>query len=304
MNQSFCEGSGVEKKSCQTSTCNETISTHFLDPNLCGFKNGIKKIFGGNQVEKKWPWQASWQQRHCTGCWWRHFCGATLISDKWVLTAGHCIHLIDVELDMDNPSSLHLSVLVGTNDLFDGGDRMEIERVFVHPSYIYKYVTFADVALIKLKEPVEINEMVTPVCLPFVNNVNLTETCYVTGWGYTGPLNDPRTRELPLLREALLPLVDFDQCQLLGDNYKERLTRESHLCAGDPITASQDACRGDSGGPLSCYNYEQGRWYINGVTSFSFKHCGTPGHVGVYARVTSYTEWIRLVVVNDERGLC
>ncbi len=62
--------------------------------------------------------------------------------------------------------------------------------------------------------------------------------------------------------------------------------------------------QGDSGGPLSCYDSDTSQWHVAGVTSFSFKQCGTPGHVGIYARVNSYMGWIRRVVSNDRRGLC
>jgi len=208
----------------------------------------------------------------------------------------------DVHFDLDNPGN-DLSVLVGTNDLYVGGQRKMIERVFVHPSYMHKYVTYADVALVKLKQSIEFNENIMPACLPF-NNESSYFDCYVTGWGYTGPLSDHRTQELPGLREAPLPLLDFKKCQKLGNNYKEKLQMKSHLCAGDPITAKRDACRGDSGGPLSCYSTNNKRWYVSGVTSFSFKVCGSPGHVGIYARVTSYTDWIRRVVHTDANDLC
>ena len=58
-----------------------------------------------------------------------------------------------------------------------------------------------------------------------------------------GPLSDHQTQELPGLREAPLPLLDFEKCQKLGKNYKEKLQVKSHLCAGDPVTGKRDACR-------------------------------------------------------------
>ena len=47
----------------------------------------------------------------------------------------------DENFDLDSPGN-DLSVLVGTNDLYLGGQRKMIDRVFVHPSYTHKYVTY------------------------------------------------------------------------------------------------------------------------------------------------------------------
>ena len=45
-------------------------------------------IVGGNEVTEvgKWPWQVSLQSI-VSG----HFCGASILSDKWILTAAHCV---------------------------------------------------------------------------------------------------------------------------------------------------------------------------------------------------------------------
>ena len=51
--------------------------------------------------------------------------------------------LRDVPLDVDHPGD-DLSVLIGTNNLYKGGERRNIERIFLHPDYFYKNVTFGD----------------------------------------------------------------------------------------------------------------------------------------------------------------
>ena len=43
------------------------------------------KVAGGvNAKEGEWPWQASLQENNV------HRCGATLISNSWLVTAAHC----------------------------------------------------------------------------------------------------------------------------------------------------------------------------------------------------------------------
>lgn len=47
------------------------------------------RIVGGTTSEQhEWPWQVSLQLYR--GAWY-HFCGGSLIQDRWVLTAAHCL---------------------------------------------------------------------------------------------------------------------------------------------------------------------------------------------------------------------
>uniref|UniRef100_A0A667XGU5 Transmembrane serine protease 7 n=1 Tax=Myripristis murdjan TaxID=586833 RepID=A0A667XGU5_9TELE len=62
------------------------------------------------------------------------------------------------------------------------------------------------------------------------------------------------------------------------------------LCAGVP-SGEQDACRGDSGGPLSCRAPGGGRWFLIGIVSWG-AGCGRPNLPGVYTKVNKFTSWI------------
>lgn len=60
------------------------------------------------------------------------------------------------------------------------------------------------------------------------------------------------------------------------------------LCAGGE--EGKDACKGDGGGPLTCYH--EGLWYLAGIVSWGIG-CGLGGVPGVYVDVAHYESWIR-----------
>lgn len=61
-----------------------------MNPSLsgCGKRNVpliVNRIMSGDLAAKAaWPWQASLQSNNI------HQCGATLISNTWLITAAHC----------------------------------------------------------------------------------------------------------------------------------------------------------------------------------------------------------------------
>lgn len=53
----------------------------------CGVRPASSRVVKGqNAAPHSWPWQVSLRSRG------RHFCGGSLISADWVLTAAHCIY--------------------------------------------------------------------------------------------------------------------------------------------------------------------------------------------------------------------
>ncbi|XP_054826131.1 plasminogen isoform X2 [Eublepharis macularius] len=239
-----------------------------FDPHRC-----FGRIVGGCVSKPhSWPWQISLRTRFNL-----HFCGGTLISPQWVLTATHCLErsrnpaAYKVVLGLHKERATEVSV-----------QNRNVEKMFKEPSG-------ADMALLKLDSPVEITNQVIPACLPLVNTMVADRAeCYVTGWGETkGTGGDG------VLKETGFPVIENKVCN--RPEFLNGRVRTTELCAGN-IDGGTDSCQGDSGGPLVCE--EQGKYILQGVTSWGLG-CAQPMKPGVYVRVSRYIPWIERIMSEN-----
>ena len=101
------------------------------------------------------------------------------------------------------------------------------------------------------------------------------------GWGRINPNINSLA---PRLKQASAPVASHSECRRTNGG---SVDESSMVCVGGK---GSSVCNGDSGGPLSCM--EGGRWVLRGAASWvTSKTC--PGHTfSVYARVSSYINWI------------
>nr|XP_046248508.1 proproteinase E-like [Scatophagus argus] len=251
----------------------------------CGsptYSPSVSRVVNGVDARPySWPWQISLQ--YLSGSTYRHTCGGTLIAPNWVLTAGHCI----------GPRTYR--VVAGEYDLTgkEGFEQvLSVEKIVIHPNWNENCLSCGnDIALIKLASHAVLNNRVQLSCQPESGEVAPhNDPCYVTGWGrlYSGGLTAVK------LQQALLPVVGHSICS--SSDWWGSYVKTTMICAGGDI---RSACHGDSGGPLNCRGVD-GKWYVQGVTSFvSSLGCNTPMKPTVFTRTSSFTEWIAKTMLQN-----
>ncbi|KAK4328854.1 hypothetical protein Pmani_000745 [Petrolisthes manimaculis] len=220
-----------------------------------GSKASRHKIIGGREARKgEWPWQVAILNRFK-----ETFCGGTLISPRWVLTAAHCVRS-------------RLYVRMAEHDLREYDPRqleMRVSETIPHPGYDRETI-INDLALLKLPRAVTYTRRVSAACLPSSEDevVSIDKKCVVSGWGKE---RETHVFGSDVLNYARVPIVSRRVCRRM---YPDHQVTTRQLCAGYR-RGSSDACAGDSGGPLACEGSD-GRWVVQGITSYG-EGCGERG---------------------------
>lgn len=230
----------------------------------------------------RWPFTVSLVSRSVADNYAAHFCGGTLLDERNVLTAAHCVV---------GSRANSMQVLVGTQSLVSGGRRVNVTRVTWHPDFLRATGAAGgflqnDVAVLRLQTPV--TDVPT---VRIAASVAEEETwsspgdrLLVMGWGaLTFDTGGPE-----VLYQADLPKNDLADCNALTF-YGGSLT-EKNICAGRLTGAGKSACYGDSGGPLISRGPDGAPLQV-GVVSGGPEVCGDlPGY---FARVGALADWIK-----------
>lgn len=232
-----------------------------------------KFIVGGVKAkEGELPWQVALIRSSSpeTARW--QFCGGSLIGERWVLTAAHCI---DNEIVMNKAS--RLDIVTGTLKYASGGERLKTEKIIVHPQWSANNFDH-DAALVKLASPAKLGKPV-----PFAaSDSDIGSDVRVSGWGATAE-SAPGSEDL--LRVDV-PVVTNETCNK-PDSYNGDITNLM-FCAGKEA-GGMDSCQGDSGGPAVAELNSQAT--LVGVVSWGIG-CARPLKYGVYTRVPAISKWI------------
>ncbi|KAH8409678.1 hypothetical protein KR222_001579, partial [Zaprionus bogoriensis] len=264
-------------------------------PPTCGAVSIDNKIYGGQDTDlNEFPWLVLLEYRRLSGNGLATSCAGTLINQRYVLTAAHCLTgriareigpLVsarlgehDTRTDVDCPRS--------GGACASAAQRVGIEETRIHE--LYQETTpnqLHDIGLLRLERSIRYSDSVQPACLPSVvapEAKQAGQQYTVVGFGRT-----LQTARSPVKQKLAVGFVEPAQCKRKFAERKISIA-PTQMCAGGKF--AQDSCDGDSGGPLM--RFRDNAWVLEGIVSFGYK-CGLKDWPGVYTSVAAYDIWIK-----------
>ncbi|KRT82698.1 Trypsin [Oryctes borbonicus] len=234
------------------------------------FESFRERIVGGNEAfPNSIPFQAALLLTAAQGTF---FCGGSLISQRFVLTAAHCFDGV-----------VQVQVILGAHrvqDMFESTQvRMFTTRFTRHPGWNSANL-LNDIAIIELPEPAPLSLAIQVIGLPRYQDVTDSfagRSARLSGWGLD---SDSATAISPVLREVFVDVMSNWLCsiQFLG------LVQNTHICTSG--SGGRGPCNGDSGGPLVVGNMQIG------IVSFGLALGCEIGWPSVLTRTTHFLDWI------------
>eukprot|EP00889_Picochlorum_renovo_P005482 jgi/Picre1/32512/NNA_007858.t1 len=215
-------------------------------------------------------------------------CGGSLIAENIILSAAHCFYGNSGKL---TAKKIKVYLRDYSDDKFE--DKIMVDGVMA-PSAYGKGDNYGDIAVAHLERRVT----TTPVSLPN-QKTKLKGSLIVAGYGST----EDKDYSDDLLYATVPFLSDEDSQDFISGMNDYDILEDDHFGAGYDDDY-QDACAGDSGGPIILPSRKWGKPgrkkisqdIIVGVVSDGYTDCGDKPAVGFYTDIKSWLKWIRKTI--------
>jgi len=275
-------------------SCNHINNLNERNKCYCGVPNGdvdTNRVVNGDDAKTgEYPWMAGIHDNVLNFI----ICGGSLISNRHVLTAAHCLE--DEEL---NPLPTdRFKIFLGITNKNDTGKVVGLSKIIFHEDYLCSGIgSGKDIAIIELSETIDLdqNPCIKPICLPssqesFDNLIG--QTGMVTGWGVLSANRSAPGKLAPHLQKTRMTIDNQNECMRWISGAFTPEVPEGEFCAGiEELKAGSGTCMGDSGGPFIAKG-QSGAATLYGVVSYggTRESCVVPGLPIYYTSVLYHTQ--------------